>query len=176
MSIRTQAFHLLVKTASEAEEQWMYKTEFVLLLHAHQSVILLAEDEPLLRNVARIVLEREGYFILSAADGEEAWCLSHIFPAKIDLLLSDVTMRWMDGLQLREKVLEERPETKVLLMSAQADVPVGQSFLRKPFGLYALKERVREMLLPSGRKHRRDAREAFWLGHRPVSNDNAVSH
>ena len=104
------------------------------------------DDAPLIRNVARIVLEREGYFVLSAANGEEALYLSRTFPVRIHLLLSDVKMPRMDGWQLRERVMEERPGTKVLLMSAQVEMPPEQAFLRKPFGPNALKKRVREML------------------------------
>jgi DNA-binding response OmpR family regulator len=56
----------------------------------------------------------------------------------------------LNGLQLRERLREERPATRVLLMSGkQVELPVKQVFLRKPFGLDMLKERVREML-PSG--------------------------
>ena len=111
-------------------------------------MILLVDDDPLLRNAARIALEREGYFILTAADGEEALHLSRSFPGKIRLLLTDVEMPKVDGLQLREKLLEERPATKALLMSARVKMPLKQGFLRKPFTLDALRKRVREMLTP----------------------------
>jgi DNA-binding response OmpR family regulator len=152
----------------------MNKRERVLPLDANQTVILLAEDEPLLRNVVRIMLEKEGYFILSAADGEEALYLSRTFPGKIHMLLSDVEMPWMDGLQLRSQVLEERPATRVLLMSGHVDGSVGQSLLRKPFSMVVLRERVREMLKYERCKHRREVEEVFAFGDRPGSNDNAA--
>jgi CheY-like chemotaxis protein len=126
----------------------MNKPEHLLPLRANQTVILLVEDETLIRNVVRIVLEREGYFILTAADGEEALSLSRTFPGKIHLLLSDVKMPRMDGVQLREKLLEERPATKAILMSARVKMPLKQGFLRKPFTLDVLRKRVREMLTP----------------------------
>jgi CheY-like chemotaxis protein len=134
----------------------MNKPEHLLPLRANQKVILVVDDEPLVPNVARIVLERDGYVILTAADGEEALNLSRTFPGTIHLLLTDVQMPKMGGLQLRDRLRKERPETKALLMSAQVDVPRGQALLRKPFGLYALREQVREILRPSWRKHRHE--------------------
>jgi CheY-like chemotaxis protein len=141
----------------------MNRPEHLLPPDANQVVILLVVDAPLIRNVARIVLEREGYFILTAADGEEALYLSRTFPVRIHLLLSDVKMARMDGWQLRERVMEERPGTKVLLMSSQVEMAREQAFLRKPFGPNVLRERVRQTLLTSrktlqlGRKRERQS-------------------
>jgi YesN/AraC family two-component response regulator len=74
---------------------------------------------------------------LCAADGQEALQLSRAFPHKIHLVLSDVEMPKVNGLQLREKLLEERPGTKMLLMSGrQVELSVEQPFLRKPFGVF----------------------------------------
>src|ERR1700751_3664162 len=112
-------------------------------LHAsnpNQTVILVADDEVLIRNVAQTVLESEGYFVLSANDGEEALNLSRQYPGTIHALLSDVNMPNTNGLQLRELILFERPETKVLLMSGQIAPPADSiPFLRKPFGAAVLK-------------------------------------
>jgi CheY-like chemotaxis protein len=115
--------------------------------HPGQTVILVVDDEPLIVDLAKIVLEAEGYFILSANDGEEALVLCRKFPGTLHLLVSDVKMPNMDGLQLIEKLREERPGTKVLLMSGHVGSVVGHAILRKPFGPDVLKERVREMLL-----------------------------
>jgi two-component system, cell cycle sensor histidine kinase and response regulator CckA len=115
-----------------------------------QTVILIAEDEVMVRNVARIALEKEHYFILTATNGEEALFISRKYPGKIDLLLSDIRMPNLDGLQLRERILEERPGIKVLLMSGHVERPVVASpFLRKPFGPTVLRERVRQLLAPA---------------------------
>ena len=114
--------------------------------HADQTVILLVDDEPMILKIARSVLEAEGYFVLTAHDGEEALLLSRHFHGTIHLLLSDVKMPKMDGLQLADALARERPATKVLLMSGEVDSVVGQALLRKPFGLDVLKEFVRETL------------------------------
>jgi len=89
----------------------------------------------MIRNVARLVLEREGYFILAAHDGEEALHLSRKFPGTIHGVLSDVKMPKMVGLQLRARILMERPGVQVLLMSGHVDDPPPSNvpFLAKPF-------------------------------------------
>jgi DNA-binding response OmpR family regulator len=116
---------------------------------AHQTVILVVDDEPQVRDIVRILLEDEGYFILTAADGEEALLLSRSFPGTIHLVLTDVEMPRLDGLQLRERLREERPATRVLLMSGHVHMAAEPAFLPKPFAAAVLKERVRQMLLSS---------------------------
>ena len=116
-----------------------------------QVVILVADDDVIVQNVARIVLEREGYFVLTASDGEEALTISGQYPGTIDALLTDVKMPKMDGLELTERVLIDRPKLKVIIMSGQIDDPLirGVSFLRKPFGPPVLRDRMREVLARS---------------------------
>src|SRR5690242_19546860 len=82
-----------------------------------QKVILLVDDEPTLLITAKIALERAGYFILSAADGEQALFAARNYPGTIHLLLTDIVMPGLDGLALRRRMMEERPATRVLLMS-----------------------------------------------------------
>ena len=98
----------------------------------------------------RITLEADGYFILAAHDGEEALHISRKFPGAIHAVLSDVMMPKMDGLQLRERILTERPGIQVLLMSGQIDsVPPNVPLLPKPFGPAVLKDRIRQLLAPA---------------------------
>jgi DNA-binding response OmpR family regulator len=113
---------------------------------AGRKVILVVDDEPMVRDLIRLLLEAEGYLVLCAADGEEALLLSRAFPHTIHLVLSDVKIPKMDALQLRDRLLEERPGAKVLLMSGVGSAVMGHALLRKPFGPDALKGRVREML------------------------------
>lgn len=112
-----------------------------------QTVILVVDDDVMIRNVARITLEADGYFILAAHDGEEALHISRKFPGAIHAVLSDVMMPKMDGLQLRERILTQRPGIQVLLMSGQMDsVPPNVPLLAKPFGPAVLKDRIRQLL------------------------------
>jgi len=112
-----------------------------------QTVILIVDDEVMIRNIARITLEADGHFILAAHDGEEALHISRSFPGTIHAVLSDVVMPKIDGLQLREQILMERPGILVLLMSGKIDAaPPSVPFLAKPFGPANLKDRIRQLL------------------------------
>jgi two-component system cell cycle sensor histidine kinase/response regulator CckA len=115
-----------------------------------QMVILIAEDEAVVRNVVRIALEAEGYFVLAACDGEEALTLSRKYPGEIHAVLSDVNMPRLDGLQLRSALLRERPGVRTMLMSGQVDLsPDAIPFIQKPFGPTELKQRMRQFLAQS---------------------------
>jgi DNA-binding response OmpR family regulator len=127
----------------------MHNTVHILPSRGDQLVILVVDDEPMIRDIIRIVLEGEGYFILTAADGEEALGLSRAIPEAIHLFLVDVDMPKLDGLQLRERLREERPATRVLLMSGRVPMAADQAFLPKPFGPAVLRKRVRQMLFAS---------------------------
>jgi CheY-like chemotaxis protein len=93
-------------------------------------------------------LEADGYFILTAHDGEEALHISRRFPGTIHAILSDLMMPKIDGLELRERILKQRPGVRVLLMSGYvgAAVPFDLAFLKKPFDPAALRDRIHELL------------------------------
>lgn len=116
-------------------------------------VILLAEDEPLVRRVAARVLTQAGYHMLCGDDGLKALELSRHFTGPIDLLLTDIQMPNLNGLELIGKIREERPEIRVLAMSGHAldpgiisDIPL----LRKPFTPTTLKLHVEQAILSEG--------------------------
>ncbi|MBC8087092.1 MAG: response regulator, partial [Phycisphaerae bacterium] len=117
-------------------------------------LILLAEDEDSVRAVAREALERRGYRVLAAADGPSALALARSCTETIDLLLTDVVMPGMNGRELAEALLLERPGTRVLFASGYTDDAVllhgvrtdELSFIQKPFTPPALVQRVREVL------------------------------
>jgi DNA-binding response OmpR family regulator len=114
-------------------------------------VILIAEDEVMVRNLVRHILEAEGHEILAAADGHEALELSRKYDGTIDLLITDVKMPYMDGFVLVEKLLKERPNVRILIMSGHTSTELGGQqtafpFLRKPFLPRVLRDKVREVL------------------------------
>jgi CheY-like chemotaxis protein len=114
-------------------------------------VILVAEDEVMVRNIVRHLLQAEGHEVLAAADGEEALELARQYDGTIDLLITDVKMPRMDGLALVQKLLETRPNIRILVMSGQASGElrgrnVSLPFLRKPFVPGAFREKVRQVL------------------------------
>jgi len=116
--------------------------------------ILLAEDEPSLRRLARRALEGLGYRVLEAADGAAALEAARAYEGRIDLLLSDVVMPNLGGRETAETLLRERPGLRVLFMSGYtADVMLrhlvaeeGAPFLEKPFTVELLARKVREAL------------------------------
>ena len=98
-----------------------------------QSIVLIADDDPIARNLARLILESEGYFVLAANDGLEAIAISRKCCAPIHVLLTDVQMPNMNGTELRTQMLVERPRTRVVLMSANDSPIPNVPFIRKPF-------------------------------------------
>src|SRR4051794_11063457 len=115
--------------------------------HPDQSVILVVDDEVLLLKVVRRTLERNGHFILTAESGEAALCLSRGFPGEVHMLLTDVCMPGMSGIQLARQIMTERPRTCVLLMSGSFDESnPGFPLVRKPFDTAKLSEAVKRLL------------------------------
>jgi two-component system cell cycle sensor histidine kinase/response regulator CckA len=115
--------------------------------------ILLVEDEPEVRRIARNILEANGYIVLEA-DGERAIQKSNDFPGIIHLLLTDVIMPKINGRELADRLGRERPEMRVLYMSGYTDrvimdrgiLPPGVALLGKPFTLTGLVDKVRQVL------------------------------
>jgi len=105
-----------------------------------EGVVLLVEDEPDVRRLYRRVLERAGYSVLEAPDGEDA--LAQFATNTIDFVVSDIVMPRLGGVELARRVLETSPDTPVILMSGHPGEALpglstlGQhiTFLQKPFG------------------------------------------
>lgn len=117
---------------------------------AGRAVILLVDDEPLVRNVVQMSLTHAGYHVLTASDGAEALDLSRSYPGTIDLVLSDVKMPNMTGTELAAAIVNERVGIPILLMTGKASegIPpnLHSGLLRKPFLPQQLLERIRQAL------------------------------
>jgi CheY-like chemotaxis protein len=119
-------------------------------------VILVAEDNDDVRLTISNILKADGFTVLTTYDGRTALELSRCYPGTIDLLLSDVDMPFMDGQQLCQNIVVERPGIKVLLMSggvgAQERAGMnGIPFLQKPFTATALQHSIKTLLGPMPR-------------------------
>jgi PAS domain S-box-containing protein len=116
--------------------------------------ILLVEDEPGIREVAGDFLQRQGYTVLSAMDGNEALRISDAHQNVIHLLVTDMVMPNVGGKELAHRLRRVRPEIKVLFMSGYPEHPALSSatdetqttVLQKPFLLDALANMVRSLL------------------------------
>jgi CheY-like chemotaxis protein len=120
---------------------------------AGSETVLLVEDEDVVRDLARRVLERSGYTVFACADGAEAVELAESHDGEIDLLLTDVVMPGLRGYEVASRVVATRPEIKILYMSGYAEEALvggpgvgGSALIEKPFAIDALASRVREEL------------------------------
>ena len=119
-----------------------------------KEIILLAEDEDVVRKLARQVLEMFGYQVLEAPNGGAALLICERHEAPIHLLITDVVMPEMSGPELTDRLTQLRPDLKVLYMSGYTDNAVihkgvldeGTNFIQKPFTPAALARTVREVL------------------------------
>jgi len=114
--------------------------------------VLLVEDEDMVRTVAERALTRQGYKVLTAADGEQGLEVLGQGEA-IDLLISDVVMPNMDGPAMVARARRTHPDLPVLFMSGYAEEHLRQSidlanvaFLPKPFSVNQLAEAARDAL------------------------------
>jgi DNA-binding NtrC family response regulator len=116
-----------------------------------RSVVLLAEDDEIVRTLVHAALDRAGFLVIPACNGEEALALLQE-SIGIDMLISDVYMgNGMSGIELAERALSARPGLPILVISANLDTEpsvAGKAlpFLPKPFSSATLVRCVREAL------------------------------
>ncbi len=122
--------------------------------------ILLVEDEPALRELASRILRAHGYTVLDAGNGEEALRVAGRQPGPLHLLLTDVIMPIMGGLEIAVELRNARPGLRILFMSgytddlflASPDLRQGTFFLQKPFTSKVLLASVRAALTETPQK------------------------
>ena len=125
----------------------------------HQTVdggvetVLVVEDEEAVRRLTCRILSDHGYRVLSAADGPEALDVAALHPGPVDLLLTDIVLPSMNGLDLSARMAAVRPGIRSLAISGyvarevlEDGLPEGLAMLPKPFKRDALLARVREAL------------------------------
>jgi signal transduction histidine kinase/CheY-like chemotaxis protein len=116
--------------------------------------ILLVEDESAVRRVAVTALESYGYAVIEAADADEACRLYNGRAEPIHLLLTDVVMPGMNGVELAKRLRTLDPQLKVVFVSGYADsvilrhgaLDAGASFVQKPYRPALLASKIREVL------------------------------
>src|SRR6476619_3534957 len=113
-------------------------------------VILVVDDEPVIRSLVKGILNQEGFETIEAGDGIEGFHVVQEFGENITLLLTDVRMPRMDGISLAKSVRELFPLMPVLFISGYSE-PIGRpltssAFLGKPFRTEALLQAARKLI------------------------------
>jgi two-component system, cell cycle sensor histidine kinase and response regulator CckA len=116
--------------------------------------VLLVEDEPEVRKLAREMLSRLGYHVLEAGDAVQAVSVWNEFGDSVDLLITDVIMPHMSGRELAGKLAALRPSLKILYISGYTDEVIARhgvlqsdaALLEKPFTRESLGLKVRSVL------------------------------
>jgi DNA-binding response OmpR family regulator len=113
--------------------------------------ILIAEDNLTLLKPVAAMLGKSGYSVITAIDGKDALQKFRAFAGTIDVIVADINMPFMTGIELAAEVNREKTETKILLISAlDAESLVrarGWDFLGKPFEFVQLREMIQHLLI-----------------------------
>jgi len=150
---RGSTFRVLLPAVAVETERREPVEEVGALPHGTEA-ILVVEDDDAVRRLAVKVLERLGYLVTHARDGQEALGLCHQPEAPFSLLVTDVVMPRLSGVQLAERLLERWPSLKILFISGYSPELISQlnaganapEYLQKPFRPVDLARRVREVL------------------------------
>jgi DNA-binding NtrC family response regulator len=115
--------------------------------------VLVVDDEPMIRRFAGRVLREEGFGVYEASDGVEALDLIHAGTADLEIVLSDIVMPRLNGVQLLETLSTLRPGLPVILMSGFGTTQLAErgivspcGVLSKPFTSEALVTEVRRCI------------------------------
>jgi signal transduction histidine kinase/ActR/RegA family two-component response regulator len=119
--------------------------------------VLVVEDEEVVRELVCQVLADQGYDVLCAVNGREGLRMSEEHKGQIHLLMTDVVMPVIGGLELARRLSASRPDIKVLYVSGYSESDISEQgileaeleFLEKPFTPNVLIRKVREVLHPS---------------------------
>jgi len=138
----------------EAAQDGASREKPVSMAPGGSETILLAEDEQVVRELTRRILESNGYAVLEAHHGPQALEICERHRGVIHLMVTDVVMPKMSGRELAQKLAVLRPEMKVLYLSGYTDTAIvrhgvleaGTAFLQKPFTPNSLARKVREVL------------------------------
>ena len=146
---------------------------------AHGQTVLVVEDEHALREVTRRLLSRQGYAVITAANGVEAITAANSYQGVIDLLLTDVIMPQMLGKEAADKIRQTRPDIRVLYMSGYAQPILASqgrldpdvTLLDKPFTEHELLAKVSATLTPQTTVRMALTRQAHPAGLAPAAGE-----
>jgi len=150
---RGSTFKIYLPRVEEALQE-VVREELIGEIPCGSETILVVEDEEVVRKLAVRLLKKQGYKVLEAPDGGQAFLLCEKYQDPIHLILTDVVMPGMSGRELVERLQRIHPEMKALYMSGYTDNVIlhhgileqGLAFIQKPFTLEILGKKVREVL------------------------------
>ncbi len=124
---------------------------------AHGEVVLVVEDEPIVRGLIAEELKELGYQAIEAADGPEGLAVLQS-KTRIDLMVTDIGLPGLNGRQIADAGRELRPDLKILFMTGYAEnaalasgfLEPGMEMITKPFAMEALATRMRGMIEGEG--------------------------
>ena len=148
------AFHVFLPIPGAGEYDPREAATAPAVARGRGELVMLVEDDDMIRSLTRQMLEHTGYRVLEARDGEDALEVFMPHADEVQLLVLDVVMPRMDGRQLYDNISELRPGVPVLFCSSySADIleseymlQVGAELLPKPFRAADLLAKVREVL------------------------------
>lgn len=148
-------FSLYFPVTREAEKEvWVTDTKSI----SGNERILVVDDDPIQRRVASQLLRRFGYRVQAVSSGEKA--VSHLRKRRYDLLIMDMVMNGIDGVEAYRQILELEPDQKAIVLSGyamsnrvQAAIKLGAgAFVTKPVTQQVLVNAVRKELDKGGKK------------------------
>jgi len=117
-----------------------------------ETILLVEDNEPVLKLIHEALTER-GYVVLPAPSGFEALELEMSYDGDIDILLTDIVMPGLSGIEMAQVVRSRRPNARIIFMSGYTDeakktgqMPCGATFLQKPVNMIRLAEVIRARL------------------------------
>ena len=143
---RGTTFRIYLPAADHKLETEPMADTDAIIPRAKRAAILLVEDDEIMRGLTRQLLEEQGYTVIEAKDGKSAIECADSRLGEIKLLLTDVVMRGMDGVELASRLTESNPALKVVLMSGYSGELIAERgvreqntpLLQKPFTRAAL--------------------------------------
>jgi|GEM_PF-700254 len=146
-------FRIFIPRQVDKVKSNVVKRDFRDLPRGNENILLVEDDTPL-RETAVKILTRQGYTVTEAKNGNDALMICQRMTPPADLILTDVVMPGMGGMELVERVKEIWPGIKILFMSGYSDnallkmeILTGKiEYLPKPFDLITMTRKVREVL------------------------------
>jgi CheY-like chemotaxis protein len=149
-------FNVFLPPSTASVESAQAESDPTTFVRGGSESVLLVEDEPVLRDLAHLILEECGYNVLEAGSGPEALDAWDRHRDEIDLLLTDMVMpEKVSGVELAEKLLAQKPSLKIVFVSGYTVDDVSTAFLRrnnfarflqKPYNRTNLARSVRDAL------------------------------